>query len=507
MHFNLQRTSGTPLYRQIVEQIRDGIESGGLTPGTRLPTVRQLAQELGLTRLTVHSAYTELQSLGFIESFVGRGTFTTVPPHATTAAASAPTAPSQRAPLAASDLPRPPDVARPQRRLAELMRLTEQPALLSFAQAIPSNETFPTKEFRASLDTALRVSGALGYGPIQGEGALRQQVSALLETRGVRAAADDILIDGGAQQGIYLALRAFSRPQDTVVVEEPTYSGAIELAAQRGQRLVGVPVDRDGIDVGALERACEIHRPRLLYTVSTFHNPTGVSLGAQRRAALLALAHKWDFLIVEDDVYGWLAYDGAAPPALKADDSFGRVIYLASFSKVLCPALRLGAIVAAPPLLFELAAVKESCDLVSSTLLQLALADFLERGCFGPHLENAIALYRARRDAMMDALKKRLPKCDATMPGGGFSTWISLPPGINERDFFVEAVDNGVGVARGSAFFHQPRPEAYVRLSFAAQPVDRIAEGVGRLGRLLRTQLEQRAAAAWRANREASPLV
>jgi DNA-binding transcriptional MocR family regulator len=500
MRFTLDRTSEVPLYRQIVEQLREAVDHGETPPGTRLPTVRQLARDLGVTRLTVHSAYTELQALGYVDSFVGRGTYTAAPPHAIAASGAAVSA-------AAPEVPRPPAVDRTQRRLAELMMLKQRPDLLSFAQAIPAPESYPLDDFHPALEVALATPGALGYGPIQGTEALREQVSVLLASRGVIASADEILIDGGAQQGIYLALRAFSRPEEAVMVEEPTYSGVIELAAQRGQRLVGVPVDEEGIDLVALDRLCALHRPRLLYTVATFHNPTGVSLAPQRRAALLALAEKWDFLIIEDDVYGWLAYDDVPPPSLKADDRAGRVLYLESFSKALFPALRLGAMVASGAQLADLAAVKESCDLVSSTLMQLALAEFLRRGAFAPHLERVNALYRDRRDAMMEALESAMPECENTWPRGGFNTWVTLPSGINERDFFIEAAEHGVGVARGSSFFHQPRPQGYLRLSFAAQPPERITEGVGRLGRILRGHLQERDRAVARASRLASPLL
>lgn len=507
MDFSLQRASDVPLYRQLVEQVRGRIESGVLPPATRLPTVRQLARDLGVTRLTVHSAYTELQALGYVESFVGRGSFTALP--ARLAASAAPAA--LAAPAASTALtvqaPRPPAIDRTQRRLAELMHLTEKPELLSLAQAMPDPDSYPIEAFHEALEVAIATPGALDYGPIQGDGRLREMVAGLLANRGVLATPDDILVDGGAQQGIYLALRAFSRPEEVVMVEEPTYSGVIELAAQRGQRLVGVPIDDGGIDLAALDRLCQQWRPRVLYTVATFHNPTGICLASERRAGLLALARRHDFVIVEDDVYGWLGYDGPTPPALKADDDDGRVIYLASFSKSLFPALRLGAVVATPSRMADLAVVKESCDLVSSTLMQRALAEFLSRGAFEPHLARVRALYRQRRDAIVLALEKHMSGCAWTHPRGGFSTWVRLPDGINERDFFMEAVAHGVGVARGSAFFHQPRPQSYIRLSYATHSPTHIAEGVARLGGMLAAHLEERSQAVARAGREASPLL
>ncbi len=396
---------------------------------------------------------------------------------------------------------------RTQRRLGELMRLTEQADLLSFAQAIPAPDGYPASSFNASFQHALQSTDAMGYGPIQGDLDLRTQVSELLGTRGLSTTPDDILINGGAQQAIYLALQAFCRPHDTILVEEPTYSGVIELASQRGQRVVSVPMDADGIDLEALDQLCAQVRPRILYTVPTFHNPTGISLAESRRKPLLALADKWDLLILEDDVYGWLSYDGPAPLPLKADDDKERVLYIGSFSKVLFPALRLGAVVAAQPLLVELVAIKESCDLVSSLLMQRTLADWIRRRNFPAHLERVTAMYRERRDAMVEALTRAMSPRSFLVPGGGFNVWINLPSGTSESELFLESVENGVGVARGSQFYYQPTPGAHLRLSFAAQPPHRIREGVARLGRLLDAHLVRRRSALARASREASPLV
>jgi DNA-binding transcriptional MocR family regulator len=292
-----------------------------------------------------------------------------------------------------------------------------------------------------------------------------------------------------------------------VLVEEPTYSGVIELASQRGQRVVSVPMDSDGINLSALEQICATLRPRILYTIPTFHNPIGVSLAETRRKALLQLAERWDLLILEDDVYGWLSYDGPAPLALKADDENERVVYIGSFSKVLFPALRLGAVVAAQPLLLELVAVKESCELVSSLFMQKALAWWLKKGSFEGHLDRILPLYRERRDAMIEALSKHMPPGSFIAPHGGFNVWITLPHGTSERELFLEAVERGVGLARGSQFYYQPTPGAHLRLSFAAQTPARIRDGVARLGRLLEGHLDRRRTALARASRAASPLV
>lgn len=491
----LHRESDMPLYRQIVEQVAALIAAGALPAGTRLPPVRELAATLGLTRLTVHSAYTELQARGLVESHVGRGSFVAHRARPSAAHAARPTL-------------QPPAPWQSQSVLADLLRMADQPGLLSFAQAAPAPETYPARALAQALRAACDDPAALGYGPIAGEPALREQIARLLRERGIAAPPDEILVTAGAQQGIDLTLRALTIPEDVVLVEEPTYPGMLEAAARRGQRVVGVPLDAGGIDVDALEQTCALHRPRLLYTVPTYHNPTGVTLAPERRAAVLRTAREHGLLILEDDVYGLLGYDGPTPAALKASDADGHVIYSMSFSKSLAPALRLGALVSPAELLPALAGAKHSGDLVCSPLLQRALATYLRQGRFATHLQHVRALYRARRDALLAALAMLPPGCEWTHPLGGLNIWGTLPDGVNERDFCVAAIERGVGVAPGSAFFARPRREAHLRLSFGAQPPEHIARGVAILGELLREQQRRRTLLLARASRgESAPLV
>lgn len=488
----LRRESGTPVYRQITDQIADLIQRGALPPGARLPPVRALAGELGLTRLTVHSAYSELQARGLIASFVGRGSFVTAHP---------------RAPARHQPPPEPPPRAQAQGVLADLLRLAEQPDLLSLAQAMPAPETFPVRLLARTLSDALTDPSSMGYGPIQGEPALREQVSRVVLERGVAAHPDDVLITAGAQQGIALALRTFAAPGDAVLIEEPAYPGVIEVAARHGLRLAGIPVDAGGLDVAALEAACREYTPRLLYTVATFHNPTGVSLAPERRRSLLDIARAHNLLILEDDVYGLLSHDALPRPALKADDAEGRVLYSMSFSKALMPGLRLGAMIAPPERLAELAAAKHNSDLVCSPLLQRALAGYLRNGRLNTHLARVRALYRERRDATLAALERFPSQWTWTQPHGGLNVWVTLPDGIGERDFCLAALERGVGVAPGRAFFARPQPRAAFRLSFGAQTPERLTEAVTILGTLLSEHTRRRTLLLARASRESAPLV
>lgn len=477
MQLTLQRESETPLYRQIVNQIRERIATGGLAPGHRLPTVRQLAEDLGLTRLTVHSAYAELQSQGLIESYVGRGTFV---------------AADARSVFGAGDRR---DVGTPWESagvLADLLRAGEQRSVISFAQAFPAPETYPVKELSQGLQHAMRRSDALDYGPIQGEEELRRELSGLLLDRGLSLPHDHMLITAGAQQGIDVVLRALVRPEDVVLVEEPCYPGVLEAAAHGQIQVVGVPIDQDGIRIDHLETACARYRPRLLYIVPAFQNPTGVVLSDDRRRSIMRLAREHDLVVIEDDPYGFLALDGSAGAPLKSDDHEGRVVYVASFSKVLAPALRLGAVAASPQLLPRLAGAKQSADLVCSTVMQRALAHYLRRGHFASHLQVARDSYRERRAAMLTSLERYLPDCRWSYPAGGLSLWVTLPEAVRERDFVRDALEAGVAVAPGRVFHASSGEGSHLRLSYGAQTPERIEEGVRILGQVLQQQLDRR---------------
>jgi 2-aminoadipate transaminase len=499
MNLTLDRRSDLPLYRQVAQQIRELIRTGVLSPGCRLPTVRQLAVDHGLTRLTVQSGYAELQAQSLIKSYVGRGTFV---------AARAQTLPAGNPHLAAlRQPPVEPDAWRSRGLLSELVRLTPQPEMLSFAQAIPAAATYPIRELQQAFHLTLRQPEALNYGPIQGEVELREQVSRTLLERGIAAPPDSVLISAGAQQGIDVALRALARPGEVILAEEPVYPGIIELARAHGMRLVTIPMDEDGILDGELEVACAAHHPRLLYTVPTFHNPTGVSLHPQRAGAVMALARAYGMLILEDDVYGLLSYEEPAPLPLKAHDRGGQVVYITSFSKSLAPGLRLGALVAAPDLLPDLAVAKQSSDLICSSLLQRVLATYLRRGHFAPHLQQVRTLYKERRDALLHALNRYLPGCSHTQPGGGLSVWVTLPDEVDESDFCNEASSRGVGVARGQAFFVEPQTRSYMRLSFGSHAEEQIEQGVRILGELLLEHRGRLARMRAQAGLSARPLV
>ncbi len=321
MLITLDRTNPQPLYHQIVQQIQRRIQSGALPPGAKLPTVRELAQQLGVTRLTVHSAYSELQAGGWVEATVGRGTFVAArnEPQATAAAL------GQE--LSAHGI------------INDMVRMAQLPGMRSLAMADAAPEFYPVREFQRALDEALQGGAtSLSYTTSQGEPLPRTVLAELLRERGMHISSDELLITSGVTQGLSLISQTLARPGDMIIVEQPTYLGALNVFGAHGLRVVSVPVDEHGMQVEALEPILLAQQPRFIYTIPVFHNPTGACMSAERRATLLALAERYHVPIVEDDIYATMCYEGAPPPALQSECRDGFVLTAAAFRNRYCRA-------------------------------------------------------------------------------------------------------------------------------------------------------------------------
>jgi DNA-binding transcriptional MocR family regulator len=377
----------------------------------------------------------------------------------------------------------------------DMLRMAQLPGLRSLAMADPAPEFYPQREFRSAIDEALERGGAamLGYTASQGDPLLRTILADHLRERGVRAAPDEILITSGVSQAMSLIIQTLARRGDAVIIEQPTYLGLLNVLNAQGVRAVGAPVDEEGLVVDALEPLILAHHPRLIYTIPVFQNPTGVCLSPARRAALLDLSARHRLPLVEDDIYGRLAYEEAPPLALKADDHEGFVAHIGSFSKALLPGVRIGYIAAAPQLIRRLVAAKQADDLCSPPLLQRALALFLQHGRLATHLRRVIPQYRERRDALISAMAWHFPSgLRWTTPQGGFCSWVALPVGVSTTDLYMAAVEQGVAFAPGDVFFSGPAPRPYMRLAFATQPPNVIGDAIKILGAVLNVQLTQR---------------
>jgi GntR family transcriptional regulator/MocR family aminotransferase len=389
MRIPLDRDSSIPLYRQIQHFLREQIGSAALLPEMPLPASRTLAASLGVSRITVTNAYAELEAEGLVYSRPGSGTFV-APPLAALPASQDRGRSARDWPLWQQEL-----LSRAwllaQRELDQLVASVAHPDLISFSGGVGDRRLFPAEEVRKAVQAVLRRDGpeALDYGDRRGYAPLRTTIAHILSNQGIPTHPEQVLITSGSQQAIALVAHLLLRPGDVVLVESPTYSGAIDLFRSLDVRLLGVPVDEGGMQVEQAEEVLRTARPRLIYTIPTFHNPTGICLSGQRRRQLVALADRYNVPILEDDFVGDLRYEGRAQPALKALDPGGRVIYVSTFSKMLVPGLRVGFLVAEGPVYERLLACKRVSDLASSNLMQRTLEAYITVGRYQAHLRRA----------------------------------------------------------------------------------------------------------------------
>ena len=376
--------------------------------------------------------------------------------------------------------------------MRDLLGLAVSPDLISFAGGLPAADCLPLDQFRACVDDVLRRDGAraLQYSPpLQ---SLRDWLAAYMRSRGVECTADSIFITNGAQQGLAILARLFLDPGDAAVIEEVTFTGVRQVVDAQGASIVTIPTDlATGADVDALEAAfTRSPKPRLAILITDFHNPLGVSLSADKREQIAALAAKHAVPIVEDDPYSALRYAGAALPPIKAFDSAGAIIYVGSFSKMLAPAVRLGWLVAPAALLPRITVLRESFDLESSSLMQRAVFEFLSRGYLEPHLARLNAANRERQAAMQAALREHLGDiAHWTQPEGGLFVWVTLPDGVDTWATFEAAVARQVAYIPGAAFAVNGGQRNTLRLNYSNVKPEAIEEGVRRLAEVVREQV------------------
>lgn len=485
MRIPLDRQSVVPLYQQIETYLRQGIISGSLAADTRLPASRQLARDLGVNRITVESAYAGLETDGLIYSKMGSGTYV-LPSNPLSAFSK--DKPGTAWPLWQQSL-------EPQEKASDKSAetpgsLSRHSKLISFASGIGDAELFPAEDFRKVLQTVMRRDGiaALDYGEPNGHAPLRETITHILASQGLQTRSENVLITAGSQQALSLVSQLLLKPGDVIMVESPTYSGALELFRALGFKVVSVPVDRHGMQVEALETLLQQHHPKLIYTIPTFHNPTGTCLSSQRRIELIILADRYNIPILEDDFVGDLRYEGRAQPALKALDPGGRVIYVSTFSKILMPGLRVGFLVAEGPIYERLVKFKRVNDLATSTLIQRALEVYVTVGRYQSYLRRSCQLFRKRRDAMLSAIEHYLPpEINLDPPQGGLFIWLQLPEYLSSKKLRPLAWEEGVDFSAGSGFFADGlKGRNWLRLNFVAQSPDQIEEGIRRLGRSMK---------------------
>ncbi len=480
----LERRGGAPpVARQVVAYLRRAIDAGQLAAGARLPAIRDLARDLGVNRETVADAYRQLAALDLTESGVGRGTFVRAgaprsdPASAATAAATFAASLSRSAAAA----------------VAVPMVDYDAPAgAVRLERLVPDAALYPLEAYRRALDATLRAEGTavLDYGDPRGHEALRRVLAERLAHVGIEASPEEIVVTGGSTQGLAIVARAFCDPGDTVAVESPTYPGLLATLASLGLRALPVPLAAGGLDLDVLEALLARGGVRLVCTMPTFQNPTGITTGVEHRRRLLAVVARHGVAVLEDDFQHELRTRGRPAPPLRALDSSGQVIHVGTFSKALFPGPRVGWLVASPGNVRAATALKRATDLASSALVQAALAHFCRSGEYDRHLRRVtreLALRHARAAA---ALERRLPAGSSfTRPDGGLAVWVTLPDALDTLALLPAAKERGVVYTPGALFYPDGRRSSSLRLAVGTADVDAVERGIRALGDAARDAL------------------
>ena len=466
----IDRESIVPIYQQIYEELREAILTGTLPESTRLPPERTLAERLGVNRSTVVHAYRELVTDGLIEQRVGSGS---------------------RVARSAAAAPRGADVpwwvTLPSWRVGSFPQVLGELAAtfhgerISFVQGVPPVEPSPLDELAQSF---ARVAGdpdyVLSYGDSEGHAPLREAIAARMRSRGCTTGASEVLVLTGSTQGITLVAQSLAEPGDEIVVEQPTYPGALQIFQIAGLRAIPVAVDEEGMRVDHVEAILRTRKPRFIYTMPSLHNPTGATMNADRRERLVTLAERSRVPIVEDDPYGELACP-AVPPLVASSPKY--VIYLSSFSKTIAPSLRLGWL-SAPRTIFErLLLRKQSYDMATSLYVQAGVADYLARS-YDDHLPKLREELTVRRAMAREAVAAHWPKTMrlGRSDSGGYYIWATAPREMRARALLDAAERAGASFLFGEAFFAAGGGDHNFRLAITPVTREQLAAGIARIG-------------------------
>ncbi len=467
----IQFTDISPRYQQIAEYYEDLLVSGTIAPGEKLPAIRRLAAVLQVNSVTVVKAYDLLAHKQLVIKTRGSGVF----------AAGRKDADFDRSHFNSDELFRDDEI-----QLIHGTEIDIPAEAINLATATPSSDLFPVSHFRKALNEVLDRDGAeaLGYDESSGYYPLRETVCTLLaDSYGIAASAEHLQIISGAQQGIDIAAKALLSPKDWAVLEDPTYPGAAAVFASRGAGTLSVFLNREGIDLVQLEAAVKRHRPKLMYCMSDFQNPTAGSCSASCRTGLLDIARTYGMYIIEDDYVSDLRFSQSRTvPLLKALDrpEDPRVIYIKSFSKLIMPGLRIGFLLSPAPILRKMLQAKHMTDISSSGLLQRAFELYLRSGAWEEHLAYRRKLYESRFRVCLDALSSlESLGFRFTPPEGGVHFWLTLPEGLSARALFRKAAAGGVLCTPGNVFRTGNRDyDDHIRISTAAAGEEDIRRGI-----------------------------
>jgi DNA-binding transcriptional MocR family regulator len=468
----IDRESIVPIYQQIYEQLREAILTGTLPEAARLSTERALAERLGVNRSTVVRAYRELVADGLLAQRVGSGSRV---------------ARVSGQPDRNGDVPW--WVTLPPWRVGSFPHVLGELAAtfhgerISFVQGVPPAEPSPLDELAASF---ARVAGdpdyVLSYGDSEGHGPLREALAARMRRRGCEVGPGDVLVLTGSTQGISLVAHSLAEPGDEIVVEQPTYPGALQIFQIAGLRAIPVAVDDEGMRVDHVEAILRTRRPRFIYTMPALHNPTGVTMNVDRRERLVTLAHRHRVPLVEDDPYGELAV-APAPPLVAHSPDY--VVYLSTFSKSIAPSLRLGWLTAPRTIYERLLLRKQSYDMATSLYVQAGVCDYLARS-YDAHVVKLRAELSARRRLAREAIAAHWPASVRLANGsGGFYLWATTPREMRARVLRDASERLGATFLFGEAFYAAGGGEHNLRLAITPVSRDALLEGIRRVGAAL----------------------
>lgn len=462
----LERGKKTPLYVQLYDILREAILCGQLSEGYLLPPVRRLAQQTAVNTGTVVSTYRLLEKNGYVRAKRGSGFYVTDI-------------------LAQSE----DNAVREESTFLPHMTVTE--GGIDLLSASPSPDCIRVTDFKRVINEVLDRDGGYAFGYQEGQGyyPLRQAMAGYLSRYGIRTTAEAVQIISGAQQGIDIVSKAVLSFGDYVVVERPTYAGAIGAFRSRGAKIIDIEMEEDGMNMDALEDALRRFRPKLIYVMVNIQNPTGYSYSIAKRNRLLGLARRYQTLILEDDYIGELDYGEERMAPLKSLDRDERVIYCKSFSKMFMPGLRLGFLIVPPRQMKHIMAVKQQSDGSTAGLTQRAFDLYLRNGIWAKHQKSIYDIYRVRHQEMLELCRTYLPQDVTIYPArGGLTFWLRLPNGVSARAVADTLANRSILVQEGSAFFLSNAPDSFLRISYAAEEGQRLAQGVQALGDVIREE-------------------
>lgn len=374
--------------------------------------------------------------------------------------------------------------------IREILKLTQQPEIISFAGGLPAPELFPIEAMKVVTQKVLNEMGreALQYSTTEGYDPLREKIAVRLNRDGLNASKEHILITNGSQQGLDFTGKIFLNPNDIVLCESPSYLGAINAFKAYECGFKEIDTDQYGMDLEHLEKVIQdTPAAKFIYVIPDFQNPSGRTWSRERREGLVKIANQYNLVVIEDNPYGELRFEGERIPPIKSFDTEGRVVYLGTFSKTFSPGLRIGWVFASSEVLAKYILVKQGADLQSSSISQRELDVFLNLYDFDAHIDSIKAVYKKRRDLMMATIKESFPnEAEYEIPSGGLFAWVKLPKHVDTRAVLQKAVENKVAFVPGGSFFPNGGQENYMRLNFSNMPEDKIVEGIKRLGNILK---------------------